>query len=171
LPNFSASELPQDQALRLGAERLQAAVQVLPERYAPFFRRLAELWQTPTDEVVAELTRAAEPQHWQRTVLSGLERFEMELPGAPRNQRAHLLRFQPGAVFPLHQHRGAEQVLVLEGSYADDSGLEVRAGDMQTMAPGSEHRLHILGDVPCVAAVSEHGVSFIAPWLRRLLRQ
>jgi hypothetical protein len=41
---------------------------------------------------------------------------------------------------------------------------------MQTMAPGSEHRLQILGDVPCVAAVSEHGVSFVTPWLRRLLQ-
>lgn len=171
MPDFSATELPQDRALRLGAERLQRTVAVLPGRYAPFFGRLAELWQTPESAVLEALTRAAEPHRWQRTLLSSLERFDVELPGAPPDQHAHLLRFQPGAVFPLHQHQGSERVLVLEGSYADDKGHQAQAGDLQTMAPGSEHRLHILGHVPCVAAVSEHGVSFVTPWLRRLLRR
>ncbi len=170
MPDLSQPELPQDRALRLGAERLQAAVAMLPERYAPFFARLGDLWQLPIDTVVAQLARAAEPRHWRRTLLSGLERFDVE-PSKPQpDRRAHLLRFQPGALFPLHRHRGTERVLVLEGSYADDTRQQVRAGDTQTMAPGSEHRLHILGDVPCVAAVSEHGLSFVAPWLGRVLR-
>jgi anti-sigma factor ChrR (cupin superfamily) len=168
LPDFSSDERPQDRALRLGAERLRLAVGALPLRYAPFFGRLSELWQLPEVQVVGELTRAADPKRWRRTVLRGLRTFTLELPEPNHGERAHLLRFEPGLTFPSHQHRGAERVLVLEGAYADDSGGVVRAGDEQRMAPGSEHALHILGDAPCVAAVSEQGISFVAPWLGRL---
>jgi anti-sigma factor ChrR (cupin superfamily) len=168
LPDFSREELPQDRALRLGAERLRLAVGVLPLRYAPFFGRLSDLWQLPEAQVVSELNRAADPKTWRRTVLRGLRTFTLELPEPSHGQRAHLLSFAPGLTFPQHQHRGAERVLVLEGAYAD-AGCVVHAGDEQRMAPGSEHALHILGDVPCVAAVSEQGVSFVAPWLGRLL--
>lgn len=169
MPDFWRDELPQDRALRLGAERLRLAVAALPQRYAPFFGRLSELWQLPEPQVVRELSRAATPASWRRTVLRGLQTFAVELPESSRGRRAHLLRFEPGLTFPQHQHRGAERVLVLEGAYADDTGHEVRAGEQQCMAPGSQHRLHILGSVPCVAAVSEQGVSFVAPWLGRLL--
>ena len=169
LPDFSSEELPQDRALRLGAERLRLAVGVLPLRYAPFFGRLSDLWQLPEAQVERELTRAADPKSWRRTVLRGLRTFTLELPKPHRGRSAHLLSFEPGLSFPQHQHRGAERVLVLEGAYADDAGYVVRAGDEQRMAPGSQHALNILGEVPCVAAVSEQGVSFVAPWLGRLI--
>lgn len=163
-----AQELPQDRALRLGAERLQSAVTALPLRYAPFFTRLAALWELPEEQVVRELQRAGQPQSWRRTLLRGLLQFEVEPRGERRGSRAHLLSFEPGLTFPRHRHRGAERVLVLEGSYADDSGRTVGPGDEQVMAPGSEHRLQILPDARCVAAVSERGVSFLAPWLAHL---
>jgi hypothetical protein len=58
---------------------------------------------------------------------------------------------------------------VLEGSYRDDQGSVVEPGNEQLMLPGSTHSLFILGDKPCIAAVSERGISFIAPWIDRLL--
>jgi quercetin dioxygenase-like cupin family protein len=161
-PGFSAEELPQDRALRVGAARLSGAVAELPLRYAPFFRRLAELWELPEASVVTELTRAKDPRSWKVTLVRGLRTFDVKRPvTAPAaSARARLLRFAPGALLPRHDHRGSETVLVLEGSYADASGVEVHAGESQTMTEHSAHALRILGDAPCVAAVLEHGVDF-----------
>ena len=170
MPAFSSDALPQDQALHAGAERLRHAVAELPLRYAPFFTRLAGLWQVTEDRVLGELLRAKDPKSWRLTLLRGLKTFEVDLGRPAAAQRSHLLHFAPALRFPQHSHHGPERVLVLEGSYADASGLEVRAGDEQTMAAGSEHELNILGNVPCVAAVTEHGISFITPWLRRARR-
>lgn len=168
--DFPSRELPLDRELQRGAERLQVAVATLPLRYAPFFGRLAELWQLSELQVIGELERAREPQSWRRTLLGGLRQFEVRGSSPGDGPRARLLSFEPGLTFPQHRHQGTERVLVLEGRYADDSGEQVGPGEEQTMAAGSEHRLHILGDVRCMAAVSERGVSFVAPWLERLLR-
>ena len=160
-------ELPQDRALRRGAARLSAAVSELPLRYAPFYGRLAGLWELTEPDVVRELERARHPGQWRRTLLPGLRTFQV----SPRSggRRSRLLSFAPGLTFPSHRHRGEERVMVLEGSYRDDQGSVVEPGDEQLMLPGSTHSLFILGDKPCVAAVSEHGISFIAPWIERLL--
>lgn len=165
-PVFFGKELPQDQALRRVGARLFGATSELPLRYAPFFGRLSTLWQAPEQLVRRELTRARDPKRWRSTLLPGLKTFDIQLNGRPEGERARLLHFAPGSRFPKHRHRGHECVLVLEGSYADGNGLEVRAGDLQSMPPGSEHELCILGDSPCIAAVSEHGVDFTGPILR-----
>src|SRR4051812_34665117 len=125
---FLAEELPQDRALRLGGERLQAAVAELPLRYAPFLGRLVALWEMPEQRVLSELTRARDPKAWSFTLLRGLKTFNLaRAEGSP--VRGRLLRFEPGAHFPKHAHRGRESVLVLEGAYADGSGIEVGAGE------------------------------------------
>jgi anti-sigma factor ChrR (cupin superfamily) len=166
-PDVAHSELPQDRALRRGAERLSAAVSELPVRYAPFYGRLATLWELGEADVVRELERARHPGHWRRTLLPGLRTFQVS--SRSSSGRSRLLSFAPGLTFPSHRHQGQERVLVLEGSYRDDQGAVVEPGDEQLMLPGSTHSLFILGDKPCVAAVSERGISFIAPWIDRLL--
>ncbi len=171
-PGFLADELPQDRAIRLSFARLSAAVTELPLRYAPFFSRLSELWELPETHVVTELTRAKDPRSWHVTLVRGLKTFEVKRDAAPFAGNARLLHFAPGVRLPQHGHRGQERVLVLEGSYADASGFEVHAGESQTMTEHSLHELNILGDVPCVAAVSEHGVDFgvlglLGTWLKR----
>jgi len=164
-PAVSTAELPQDRALRLGAARLQGAVAELPLRYAPFFARLAELWELPESRVLSELTRAKNPKAWSLTPLRGLTLFNVErAKGSTATTR--LMRLDPGVHFPKHAHRGRERVLVLEGAYADASGAEVHAGESQSMAAGSEHELCILGSRPCLAAISEQGIEFTNPWLR-----
>jgi quercetin dioxygenase-like cupin family protein len=166
LPAFFGGELPQDRALRRLGERLLGSVAELPLRYAPFFGRLSTLWQAPEDLVRRELTRARDAKRWSSSLLPGLKTFEVELGGGTERGRARLLHFAPGLRFPKHRHRGSESVLVLEGSYADASGLEVHPGELQTMPADSEHELFILGSSPCVAAVSEHGLEFTGPLLR-----
>ncbi|MFL6417016.1 MAG: cupin domain-containing protein [Bryobacteraceae bacterium] len=50
-----------------------------------------------------------------------------------------LVRMQPGAVYPSHEHRLAEQCFVLEGSVVDSSGTTAYAGDFVCMPAGSTH--------------------------------
>ena len=135
-PEFLADELPQDRALRLGAGRLQSAVAELPLRYAPFFARLARLWQVPEPRVLSELTRAKAPHGWRLTLLPGLKTFEVDVGKPCSGRRARLMRLAPGVHFPKHSHRG------------------------------SEHELYIIGEKPCVAAISEQGIDFTGPVLR-----
>src|SRR4051812_35746173 len=49
-----------------------------------------------------------------------------------------LVRWQPGAVIPLHEHVEIEQTYVLEGSIVDEEG-EVRAGNYVWRPRGHRH--------------------------------
>lgn len=151
-----------------GRERLLRRVSTLPERYAPFFARLGTMWDLDEMRVEAVLRDAAH-RRW-RQVWPGI-RYLNITPG-PRlaEARARLLRFEPGVRFPVHRHRGNEDVFVLEGSYTDSSGQTVQAGDTQQMAAGSEHALVVSAEEPCVAAIVQRGLSFGAPWLDRMNR-
>ena len=53
---------------------------------------------------------------------------------------AALLRYQPGASVPLHEHLGYEHVLVLDGAQADERG-HYSAGTLVVNAPGTRHRV------------------------------
>ena len=168
-PLFVGAELPRDRALERGGRRLLEAVAELPLRYAPFFGRLSHMWQASEAQVVSELTRAKEPRAWQSRLLPCLKTFDVRLAAEGAAGHARLLHFDPGAHFPKHRHHGVEHVLVLEGSYADQDGVERRAGDEQSMAANTEHELRILGSLPCVAAIVDGGVRFAPLSLLRAL--
>jgi mannose-6-phosphate isomerase-like protein (cupin superfamily) len=53
-------------------------------------------------------------------------------------RRTTLVRMSPGTAFPTHEHRHAEQCLVLEGDIISD-GVTARAGDFTYMPAGSVH--------------------------------
>jgi quercetin dioxygenase-like cupin family protein len=138
-------------------------------RYAPFYSRLAEFWGLP-EIAVESVFAAAQRGAWQRSGLPGLSRIDVN--AAPRlaGVSRRLLCFAPGTRFPAHRHLGPESVFVLEGSYRDESGRAFRAGDVQRMAPGSEHTLYVDPREPCVAAVVEAGIEFSSMPLRWLTR-
>lgn len=151
--------------------RIMTQVETLPLRYAPFYSRLAELFDLPEPEIEALLSRARDHGSWRRTVLPGVRRFTVA-PG-PRltGAEAHLMRFAPGLRFPNHRHRGAETLFVLEGAYIDrKNGARVGAGERQDMIEGSEHGLLVEAGEPCVAAVVSRGVDFTGPVLGPLNR-
>ena len=52
-----------------------------------------------------------------------------------------LIRWQPGASLPLHEHTDIEQSYILEGSLSDDEG-EATAGQFVWRPAGSRHRAH-----------------------------
>ena len=56
-------------------------------------------------------------------------------PDAPA---AALLRYQPGADVPFHEHVGTEHILVLQGSQEDDSGT-YPAGTLVLNRTGTRH--------------------------------
>jgi len=154
-----------DPSVEAGLERLLAAVEAPPLRYAPFYGRLASLWDVSEDDVAAMLARAKHPSAFRATGLPGIRR--MELRGGPslRGAGVALLHLAPGARFPEHRHEGHELVLVLEGSYRD-RGRGFEPGDLQSMPPGSTHALHVDDGAACVAAVVSRGFAFTSLPLR-----
>ena len=52
-----------------------------------------------------------------------------------------LLKFEPGATTPLHEHTGLEQTYVIDGSLIDHDG-ELMAGDFVWRKAGSVHQAH-----------------------------
>jgi anti-sigma factor ChrR (cupin superfamily) len=59
---------------------------------------------------------------------------------AEHQPRLALLRYQPGATVPAHEHPGFEQILVLSGAQQDDQG-HYTAGTLVINPPGSHHRV------------------------------
>ncbi len=162
--------LPPAEPAAGGREKLLAEVSELPLRYAPFFDRLASLWDLEEEEVHAELTRAKEREQWRFTALPGLRLFDVQ--GGPRTKGAdvRLVQFAAGVRFPVHRHKGHEQLLILEGSYTDSSGTVYRSGDLHEMSDGTEHGFVVDDKEPCIAAVVEHGRVFRNAFLRVLAK-
>lgn len=52
--------------------------------------------------------------------------------------KAILVRYEPGATIPRHRHLGDEQIFVLEGSVADDTGV-CTVGNYARRPPGCVH--------------------------------
>jgi putative transcriptional regulator len=151
-------------------ERLMIEVAEPPLRYAPFFDRLSALWDLPESDVRGLLERSRHKSGWERAPLPGLELMKVQ--GGPRIQgtEAYLARFAPGMTFPKHSHHGHEDVLILEGSYTDDSGKVFRSGDVHTMEAGGEHAFTIGRDEPCVAAAVHRGIRFRSLGMRLLAK-
>ncbi|HET9956555.1 MAG TPA: cupin domain-containing protein [Polyangiaceae bacterium] len=149
-----------------GVNRLLASVAELPARYAPFFGRIATLWDVSEEVVTAVLDRARLQSAWKRTPLPGVR--VLEASGGPRTSGGDvfLVRFAPGTRFPRHRHPGRELMLVLEGSYTDTLGTRVAAGDLHDMGPGSEHGFLVSENEPCIGAVLHFGREFTNPVLR-----
>lgn len=67
-----------------------------------------------------------------------------------------LLRLQPGMRLPRHTHTGDEYSVVLQGSYADETGCYA-AGDFSEVHASLAHELTIDSDVPCIALIGSTG--------------
>ena len=96
----------------------------------------------------------AQDMPWQKMRFPGCEAKTLMFD--PKSGLATMLmRMEPGAVLPDHEHVLIEQTYVLEGSLVDkegpDSGTEVKAGEFVWRPAGSRH-----------AAWSPSGGTFIA---------
>ena len=149
--------------------RLQATVVSPPQRYAPFFGRVAELFDLTEAQVLSEFARLAEPDVWRFAGLPGVRNVRVR--GGPRTAGAEVVfaRFAPGTRFPRHRHQGVERVLVLEGEYAASDGIVHRAGELREWGAGTKHGFRV-SDEPCIIASVVFGREFEALPLRLLAR-
>ena len=94
-----------------------------------------------------------------------------EREGRSRGGAAVLIRMEAGSGYAPHRHVGTEDVLVLQGGYADRFGVH-RAGDHVHYAAGTEHAPRALAEesasggspVACILyAVVPQGIELLDP--------
>ena len=72
---------------------------------------------------------------------------------ADGRHKAVLMRYSPGSVVPRHRHIGDEQIWVIEGAIADDTGV-CAAGSYARRPPGCVHTVSSIGGALVFAVVS-----------------
>ncbi len=106
---------------------------------------------TPASIVIPQLGDLADhPERlpWQ-PFRPGIEIYPL-YPAAPNGVAAALLRYQPGAEVPSHNHPGFEHILVISGSQSDENGA-YPAGTLVVNPPHSRHR--VTSDEGCIVFV------------------
>lgn len=79
--------------------------------------------------------------------------------GGKDDSAAALLRYEPGAQVPLHEHCGYEHILILRGSQSDEHG-EYATGDLVISPPGTRHAVTSMEGC-LVLAIWEKPVKFV----------
>lgn len=94
--------------------------------------KLHQMHQADQQQVVIDTTSA----QWLPGLVPGLEVLPLHGFGS---EHVALVRWAPGTVFHPHGHPGGEEILVLEGVFADEHG-SYPAGSWLRNPPGSIHR-------------------------------
>ena len=81
----------------------------------------------------------ADEHRWVASPQAGVERVMLDRVGSEQARATSLVRYAPGSTFPPHGHPGGEEILVLSGTFSDDSG-HYGAGWYLRNPPGSAHR-------------------------------
>lgn len=110
---------------------------------------------------LARLGFSAKEEPW-RSQLGGVQGRKVNRLCEPGID-ARLLKIQPGAAIPNHDHAGEELTLVLQGGFSDESGTYHR-GDVCYGQAGAPHTPVGLQGEPCICfAVSIGGYRFRNP--------
>ncbi|MEG3846903.1 cupin domain-containing protein [Microcoleus sp. herbarium19] len=125
-------------------------VAVAPDLKNRLFQRIAELDSTPALEVsseqVSELSSNSNPPHfirrsqevkWKSFGVPGISIGRL-FADKEKREITCLLRLEPGIQFPLHRHRGVEEIFMLEGDLVVE-GEVCYQGDYIRSLPGSTH--------------------------------
>jgi len=76
---------------------------------------------------------------WVPSPLPGVQRVMLDRLGGEQGRATSLVRYAPGSSFSPHGHPGGEEILVLSGTFSDDSG-DYGPGWYLRHPPGSAHR-------------------------------
>ena len=63
-----------------------------------------------------------EAYRWVDSPMAGVERMMLDRIGEEVARATSLVRYAPNSTFPSHEHGGGEEILVLEGEFADEHG-------------------------------------------------
>lgn len=75
---------------------------------------------------------------WLDSPQPGVQRILLDRVGGEVARATTLVRFVAGSCFPVHEHGGGEEILVLEGVFSDETG-NYAAGSYMRNPPGSRH--------------------------------
>lgn len=77
-------------------------------------------------------------ERWVASPAAGVERIPLDRVGGEVARATSLVRYAPGARFATHEHGGGEEILVLDGTFADEHGI-YPAGTYLRNPPGTRH--------------------------------
>lgn len=80
-----------------------------------------------------------EQHRWVASPQGGVERMMLDRVGVEQARATSLVRYLPGARFPRHAHPDGEEILVLSGTFADETGT-YPAGIYLRNPPDSSHQ-------------------------------
>lgn len=98
-------------------------------------------------------TVTPDEHRWVPSPQAGVTRMMLDRLGGEHARATSLVRYAPASVFPAHAHPGGEEILVLSGTFSDDSGHH-GPGCYLRNPPGSAHQ-------PCSA---EGALIFVKLW-------
>jgi len=75
---------------------------------------------------------------WVPSPVPGVQRMMLDRVGGEVARATSLVRYAPNSTFPAHEHGGGEEILVLEGAFADDRG-SYPAGSYLRNPVGTRH--------------------------------
>ena len=75
---------------------------------------------------------------WVPSPEAGVHRRLLDRCGDEVARATSIVRYEPGARFPEHRHDFGEEILVLEGTFSDETG-DYLAGTYMMNPPGSSH--------------------------------
>jgi hypothetical protein len=123
-------------------ERLLAAVPATG-RFARFAEATAKLLDLGIEQAKALLDRLEDESLFSNE-LPGISFFWCEGGPAVANAVRGFVRVKAGTAFPEHEHIGEERVLVLQGSFVDETrGLTFTPGDSDVMPAGTSHDYYV----------------------------
>jgi anti-sigma factor ChrR (cupin superfamily) len=76
---------------------------------------------------------------WAASPQAGIERVMLDRIGDEKARATSIVRYAPDSCFPQHAHPGGEEILVLSGTFSDETG-DFPAGWYLRNPPGSSHR-------------------------------
>jgi hypothetical protein len=123
-----------------------------PGRLARFGEALARFFDFSEAEASKLLARIDVAEEWMEGPDVGISVLPVETGPGASNALASLVRLPPGVTLGEHEHVGREQLLVLEGGFADSLGHVVWPGEKLEMAVGSSHSMWGLPGPACVCA-------------------
>jgi len=146
-------------------DRLLADVDALckPPRLDPFASRMAKLFDVSIDKARMFLHWVDEPARWEpQADLSFVHLIHLPPGPAWASADCGLVKLLPGHEFPLHDHKGQEVSLVLQGTGRDSSGMRLEPGVELVLEPGNSHSYTVDdGSEPYVFAVRFYGIELI----------
>lgn len=86
-------------------------------------------------------TVASKDYDWVPSTQLGVDRMMLDRLGNEKARATSVVRYAPGSAFPNHAHPGGEEILVLSGTFSDQSG-DYPEGWYLRNPPGTTHAPH-----------------------------